>query len=85
MAVTTPDWLARHGGELRQGTATTSWAVLLGGEQQYALALVPIQGKHGCRVTQTNNGKRLDAGSTHANADEALQAGLEDLRKALGW
>jgi hypothetical protein len=85
MAVTTPDWLARHGGELRQDTASNSWAVLLGGEQQYALALVPIKGKHGCRVVQTINGKRLDSGSTHATEEEALQAGLEDLRKALGW
>src|SRR5436305_2071751 len=73
MALTTPEWLARHGGDLRPGTAPNSWAVLLGGEQQYALALVPIQGKHGCRVVQTINGKRLDSGGTHATADLALQ------------
>jgi hypothetical protein len=85
MAATTPDWLTRHGGELRLRTAPHWWAVFLGGEPQYLLAIVPVAGKHGCKVTQSNNGRRLDSGTSHATLDEALQGGLEDLRKALGW
>jgi hypothetical protein len=85
MPATTPDWLARHGGELRRRTPPNSWAVFLGGEPQYLLAVVPVGGKHGCKVNQSNNGNRLDSGTAYATAEEALQGGLEDLRKALGW
>ena len=83
--MTTPDWLARHGGELRPGRLAASWFVYFDGEPQYALTPVPVAGKHGCQVTQTINGKRLDSGSAHSTLDEAIQGGLEDLRKALGW
>jgi hypothetical protein len=82
---TTPDWLSRHGGELRQRAGFDQWTVLLDGEPQYLLSTVPVTGKHACKVTQTNNGRRLDGGASCATPDEALKAGLEDLRKALGW
>jgi hypothetical protein len=85
MSVTTPDWLTRRGGALVPRPDGNSWAVLLNGEPLYALVPVPIAGKHGCQVIQTNNGRRFDTGSSHATLDEALQGGLEDLRKALGW
>jgi hypothetical protein len=85
MTATTPDWLARHGGELQRRTPPESWAVFLGGEPQYLLTVVPVAGKHGCKVIQSNNGKRLDGGAAHPTVEEALQGGLEDLRKALGW
>lgn len=85
MPAPTPDWLARHGGELRPRTPPNSWAVFLDHEPQYLLAVVPVAGKHGCKVTQSNNGRRLDAGASHATSEEALQGGLEDLRKVLGW
>ncbi len=85
MTATTPDWLARHGGDLRPRTPPSSWAVFLGGEPLYTLTVVPVKGKYGCKVTLTNNGKRLDGGASFAGVDEALQGGLEDLRKALGW
>jgi hypothetical protein len=85
MPATTPDWLARHGGELRPRTPPNTWAVFLAGEPQYLLAVVPVAGKHGCKVTQSNNGRRLDAGASHATPEEALGGGLEDLRKTLGW
>jgi hypothetical protein len=85
MPATTPDWLARHGGALRPRTAPNHWAVYLGNEPQYLLAVVPVAGKHGCKVTQSNNGRRLDGSASYATVEEALQGGLEDLRKALGW
>ena len=85
MSVTTPEWLSKHGGELRQATVPDTWLILLGGQPQYRLVPVPAAGKSSCQVTQTNNGRRLDGGASYASADEALQGGLEDLRKALGW
>ena len=85
MPATTPDWLTRHGGDLRPRTPPNTWAVFLGGEPLYQLAVVPVKGKYGCKVTLTNNGRRLDSGASHATVEEALQGGLEDLRKALGW
>jgi hypothetical protein len=84
MTMTAPEWLTRRGGELRQ-RYDGSWAVVLNGAPQYVLALTPAAGKHSCKVTQTNNGQRLDSGSVHPTEQEALQAGLEDLRKTLGW
>jgi hypothetical protein len=85
MSVTTPEWLARRGGTLLLRPDGESWAVLINGDALYALVPVPIAGKHGCQVLLTNNGRRLDTGSSHATLDEALHGGLEDLRKALGW
>ena len=83
--MSTPDWLARHGGELRAGPLDTSWFVYFDEEPQYALTPVPVAGKHSCCVTQTINGKRLSSGSMYATQTEAMQGGLEELRKALGW
>ena len=85
MAVTTPDWLAKHGGELRKANAGPFWLVLLDGEPQYRLTPVPAAGKYSCQVTQTVNGRRLDSGATYPSVDDAIRGGLEDLRKALGW
>ena len=81
----TPDWLARRGGELRRGPVDGGWFVYFDGEPQYALTPVPVSGKHSCQVTQTINGRRLDSGGVHATEDEAITAGLEELRLALGW
>jgi hypothetical protein len=85
MAVTAPQWLTQHGGELRASKDGKSYTVYLRGEPQYLLLPVPAGGKHACRVSQTINGKRLDGGATFATLDEAAGGGLEDLRKALGW
>lgn len=85
MNAATPDWLSRHGGELRRRAGFDQWTVLLNGEPQYLLSLVPAVGKHACKVTQTNNGQRLDGNGSYGTAEDALNAGLEDLRKALGW
>ena len=82
MTVTAPDWLVRHGGELRAGKA---WLIYLSGEPQYLLVPTPAAGKFSCRVTQTINGQRLDSATTYPSAEDAVRGGLEDLRKALGW
>ena len=83
--MTTPDWLARRGGELRPGPLGASWYVYFANEPQYAVTPVPVAGKHGYRVAQTINGKPLDGGGAYDAKEEALQNGLEDVRKALGW
>ena len=80
-----PEWLTKRGGTLRSHSDGESGAVVLNGSPLYLLTPAPAAGKHGCRVTQTNNGKRLDNGKTFATRDEALQGGLEALRHALGW
>ena len=87
MTVTTPEWLTRHGGELRPAgkARANTWAVFLNNEPNYLLEPMPVAGKFGCKVTQTNNGRRLDSGGAFATEEEAMQGGLEDLRKALGW
>lgn len=80
-----PEWLTKRGGTLRPHSDGESWAVVLGGTQQYLLTPIPVAGKHGCRVLQTINGKRLNGAGTYATRDEALEGGLEALRHALGW
>ena len=83
--MTNPDWLAQHGGEARPSTDGRSMTVYLSGQPQYLLVLAPTVGKYGCKVAQSNNGKRLDGGAAFPSPDAAFQGGLEDLRKALGW
>jgi hypothetical protein len=84
--VTTPDWLAQHGGELRASRDGRSWVVYFDGEPQYLLMAVPVKGKFGSRISQTINGRRLDKdGTTFPTPEEAARGGLEELRKALGW
>ena len=85
LSVTTPDWLNKHAGELRASKDGRSYMVFFAGQMQYVLAVLPVGGKFGCRVTQTINGRRLDAGASYATPDDAVRGGLEDLRKALGW
>jgi hypothetical protein len=85
MAVTTPDWLQAHGGELHVGKEGRSASVYFAGGLQYVLIPVPAKGKFACSVTETINGRRLDGSGTYASMEDALRGGLEDLRKALGW
>jgi hypothetical protein len=85
MSLTAPDWLTRHGGELRQSKDSRSWSVYFAGALQYVLLPVPAKGAFTCRVTQTINGKRLDGGKTYPTPEEAARGGLEELRAALGW
>jgi hypothetical protein len=84
-SVATPDWLSKHGGELRPSKDGRSVLVHFAGQMQYVLALDPVKGKFGCRVIQTINGRRLDSRGSYQTPDDAFRVGLEDLRKALGW
>jgi hypothetical protein len=85
MAVNPPEWLVKRGGSLTPGPYGDVWFVMLQGEPQYKLAPVPVAGKYGCAITQTINGKRLESTAQAATAEAVIEAGLEDLRKALGW
>ena len=85
MPVSTPDWLARHGGELHAATDGRAYAVYLDHQPHYALISSPAHGKFACLVKQTNNGHRFDSGTTCTSLEDAIRTGLEDLRNALGW
>jgi hypothetical protein len=85
MALTTPDWLARHGGELRPSVGGRSWIVWFDDAPQYRLDPVPVRGKHSCAIIQTINGSSIPTTSISDSIEDAVRGGLEDLRKALGW
>jgi hypothetical protein len=85
MPVTTPDWLKQHDGELKPSRDGLSWIVYFAGEPQYILLPIPARGRFSCRISQTINGKRLDSSQTWETLETAVQGGLEELRKALGW
>ena len=80
--MTTPDWLTQHGGEVRVSKNGLSLTAYVGGQPQYLLMLAPVDGKYGCKVVQSNNGKRLDGGASFPTTEAAFQGGLDDLRKA---
>jgi len=85
MAVPIPEWLARRGGSLKMGSDGSSCLVMLNDQPLYAVVPVPVAGKLGCVIVQTNNGKRMECGGTAASPEKALRLGLEELRKAMGW
>jgi hypothetical protein len=85
MAVTAPEWLVKRGGSLEPGAYGEVWLVMFQGGPQYKLAPVPVAGKYGCAITQTINGKPIPCAARADTSDAAVQGGLEDLRKALGW
>jgi hypothetical protein len=84
-SMTTPDWLTQHGGSLNLGSDGKTWYVFFAGQPHYSLLDVPVAGKFGCAIRQTINGRRLDNQGTFATKEEAINRGLDDLRKALGW
>lgn len=85
MAMTTPDWLAQRDGKLLPSKTSDAYAVYFAGQPLYLLVPVPAKGKFACRISQTNNGRRLDGDGLYATADEAVGGGLLRLREALGW
>ena len=85
MPMTAPAWLVERGGNLKLGSDGATWFVLVGEQPNYSLRPVPIEGKIGCAIRQTINGRRIASSATFPTEDEALRGGLEDLRVDLGW
>jgi len=83
--MTAPEWLGQRGGDLRLGSDGHTWYLLVSGQPLYSLVAVPVRGRFGCMIRQTINGKRIESLGVHASSEEARRAGLEDLRKTLGW
>jgi hypothetical protein len=82
----TPDWLQRHGGELRPDLNPQAAEVWLDGQPLYRLEVRPAWDRYSCAVVDMTNGQRLDdPHSVYPTADEALRGGLEQLRTRLGW
>jgi hypothetical protein len=80
-----PDWLTQRGGALKLGSDGMTWYVIFDGKPEYSLVATPVAGNFGCAIRQTVNGNRIDGGGSSNTKDEAIKAGLDDLRKALGW
>lgn len=80
-----PDWLKNRTGGLAAGLNERTWLVTLNGHPQYRLVATPARGKFTCVITQTNNGKRLDAGAEYSSLENAIKGGLDELRTRLGW
>jgi len=85
MTAASPDWLALHHGELHPAYAADEWIIFFDGKQQYWLEIVPAQGKFGCKITQSINGAKIPNPAVCDSPNAALQAGLDVLRKSLGW
>ena len=85
MTLDAPEWLTRHGGSLKPASDGSTCYVMLNGQPLYAVVPVPVAGKFGCTIIQTNNGKRIENNTTAGSAEEALRLGLEELRNSLGW
>jgi hypothetical protein len=85
MAVAAPDWLTKHGGDLGVSKDNRRYVVYFAKEPQYVVEVIPTRSKFGTHVAQTINGRRLDNTGVFSSPDEAAAAGLEDLRKSLGW
>lgn len=85
MAVSAPDWLTQRGGNFKLGSDGRTWYVFVDDQPLYALVAVPAEGKHGCAIRQTRNGQRIACATVASSSDDALKAGLDELRKVLGW
>jgi hypothetical protein len=85
ITLTTPDWLAHHGGELRLGLGDHTWVALFSGQPQYRLDAIPAEGRFTCAIVEAVSGRRLDEGEEYATPTDALRGGLEKLRANLGW
>jgi hypothetical protein len=85
MTLSAPEWLKQHGGSLQPDSDGRTWYVMVRGQPQHKLRPVPAGGKFSCAIVQTINGRRIESTASAATAEDALRAGLEDLRQALGW
>jgi|RhiMetdeSRZDD1v2_1073273.scaffolds.fasta_scaffold4578180_1 hypothetical protein len=85
MTLTVPDWLARRGAGLKPTSDGKTVFVLFNGDPEYTLVVRPVAGRLGTLIKHTNSGEPVDSSSTADTPEGALAAGLEDLRKHLGW
>lgn len=86
MTMATPDWIEKRGGQLRYSADGAAATVYLNGTPLYLLRPIPAKGKWACRITQTNNGHRLDkADLVYGNLNAAFEGGLNQLQEMLGW
>lgn len=82
----TPDWLRRHGGELRPAVQPDVVEIWVDGQPLYRLEVRPARDQYECAVVDMTNGRRLDnPRSVYATPEQALHGGLEQLRSYLGW
>jgi hypothetical protein len=77
--------MTKREARLQLATDKRTWYVMILEQPHYSLVPVPAGGKFGCTIIQTVNGRRFDVQGTFAKPEEALRAGLEELRKILGW
>lgn len=82
--ITSPDWLTRRGGALKEGHGNT-WYVVFDHAPHYRIDALPAQGKYTSVVRQTENGRRIETTAVFDTLDAALKAGLDELGKDLGW
>ena len=73
-----PGWLTSRSGSLQSGIRDSIVMVYFDGRPNYRLESRPMGGGHTCNVTQTVNGKRVDAGKQYQSQDAALMAGLRN-------
>jgi hypothetical protein len=81
----TPDWLSKRGGALQQGVDGRSIYFVLNNQPHYRLRPVPADGQYGCAIVQTINSRTIASQARASDPEAAIQNGLEDLRKFLGW
>ncbi|MGF1578007.1 MAG: hypothetical protein ACFCD0_01450 [Gemmataceae bacterium] len=81
----TPDWLTRRGGSLKPGPQKHTWYAVFTDQLQYRLRPRPVGGEFGCDIVQTNNGKLIPSESIAKTESGAVEVGLQDLAKHLGW
>ena len=74
MPVTPPDWLSKRGGALRQTPDGFAYAVVFTTGPQYVVTARPTAGKFSPSVTQTINGRRLEAAGVYPTEDDAVRA-----------
>lgn len=85
MQPTAPEWLTRRGGALKLGSDHRTWFVVWDGKPQHKLTIVPVEGKFGCTIRQTINGRLLPNPKVADTPDLALVQGLNELGTTLGW
>jgi hypothetical protein len=85
LTVEVPDWLKARDGDLRLSKDGHTLWVYFAGDPHYLVEPLPACGQFAARVTQTENGKRVDAKGPFPTRDAAFRGGLDELRRWLGW